>query len=90
MFFRTSTDAQSAIYMVVDVTLGTTLTRSQPRVLFESQEFTRSVPTRSYDISPNEQQFLMTSSRYEQQPVTSIHIVQNWLEELSRLVPADP
>ena len=75
--------------MVVDVTTGTTFTRSQPRVLFESREFGGSTPVRSYDIAPDGERFVMytSTSRVEQQPVTSIDVVLNWAQELLERVP---
>jgi hypothetical protein len=45
-------------------------------------------PFRGYDITPDGQRFLMVRE-VEQPPtrVTHMVLVQNWLEELNRLVP---
>ena len=91
LFFRESAEERDRGIMVVDVTVGTTFTRSQqPRVLFESREFAGSTPVRSYDIAPDGERFVMrTSTAYqvEQEPVTSIHVVLNWTQELLERVP---
>ncbi len=48
-------------------------------------------PSEGYDLAPDGQRFVMTANppQPEQQPVTSIHVVLNWLEELKRLAPTD-
>jgi hypothetical protein len=44
---------------------------------------------RQYDVSANGQRFLMMKEHAtEGDPAPSIHVVQNWVEELKRLVPA--
>ena len=77
--------------MVVDVTTDATFTRSQPRVLFESRDFGGSNPVRSYDVAPDGERFVMYTDRsqVEQEPVTSINVVLNWVEELKRLAPVN-
>jgi hypothetical protein len=77
--------------MVADVTTDGPFTRSQPRALFENQEFDRSRPLRAYDLSPDGQRFVMGAwtSQPEPQPVTRIHVVLNWFEELNERVPVD-
>ena len=75
--------------MVVDVTTVPTFTRGQPRLLFEG-EFSGTVPIRSYDISLDGQRFVMTTlEEAESEAVTSIKIVQNWVEELKARVPVN-
>ncbi len=60
-----------------------------PDVLFEASDFLGSGGGRAFDISPDGQKFLMvkqggpTDSTAESQ----IILVQNWVEELTRLVP---
>jgi len=50
-----------------------------------------SVPTKSYDVSPDGERFLMVDAPdRELLTVTEIHVVVNWFEELNRLVPTDP
>ena len=89
LFFRVSGEDRSRGIMVVDVTADATFTRSQPRVLFESRQFSGSTPVRSYDVAPDGQRFVMGTSfsAVEQEPVTSVNLIQNWFTELERLVP---
>ena len=47
---------------------------------------------RSYDVAPDGQRFLMIkegTGTDDDSPAPQIIVVQNWLEELRRLVPAD-
>ena len=88
LFFRKSWEERDRGIMVVDVTTDPTFTRSQPRSLFESREFGGSIPVRSYDLAPDGQRFVMYRlGQADPQPVTGIHVVQNWFTELERLVP---
>jgi hypothetical protein len=76
---------------VVDLAAGAAFIRSQPRALV-SGPYGFTIPTRSSDISPDGQRFVMTvlpEERPEQLRMTSIHVVLNWFEELRRLAPAD-
>jgi len=73
---------------VVDVRTDGGLTTGKPRFLFEKPGYNRSYPIRAYDLSPDGQRFLMV--RFENRkptPVTEMILVQNWFEELKRLVP---
>jgi len=95
LFYRTGKGATLYV-MVVDVETDPTFTRNQPRTLFEASSagpgaFGSTTPTRSYDLAPDGRRFVMIANpaQFEQQPVTSIHVVLNWFEELKRLVPTD-
>ena len=62
-----------------------------PRELFvaRSGEYDSTSPIRSWTISADGQRFLL--SRYAEskdRPVSAMHVVLNWAEELKRLVPA--
>ena len=72
----------------VDVRTDGGFAASEPRWLFEKPEYTQSGATRSYDLSLDGRRFLMV--KWEQRkptPVTEMVLVQNWFEELKRLVP---
>jgi Tol biopolymer transport system component len=74
--------------MVVDFRPEVNNVLAKPRELFEGQ-YDLDSPIRSYDISPDGNRFLMRQlSDQPPQPVRQIQIVQNWFEELKRLVPA--
>jgi eukaryotic-like serine/threonine-protein kinase len=73
--------------MESDVTLGSAFAATPPRPLFEPTFAPDLV--RTYDLTPNADRFIFLRVRFP--PATSapreIHVVQNWSEELKRLVP---
>ncbi len=73
--------------MAVETTMQPSFSAGKPRVLFEGQYLTSvfPIPGTAYDVSPDGQRFLMVKQA-EQGP-TQINVVQNWHEELKRLVP---
>jgi hypothetical protein len=61
----------------------------KPRLLFENPEYEDASPLRCYDLSRDGQRFLMVKlEQRKPAPVTEMILVQNWFEELKRLVPA--
>lgn len=73
---------------VVDVETEGGVATGKPRLLFEKSGYLASDPTRSYDLSLDGQRFLMVKGEQRKPtPVTELILVQNWLEELKRLVP---
>jgi eukaryotic-like serine/threonine-protein kinase len=74
---------------VADVQTELGFSAKMPRFLFEKQEFGGASPIRNWDLWPDGQGFLMVKVEDSKpQPVTEIFLVQNWIEELKRLVPA--
>ena len=76
--------------MVVSVQTESTFTHGIPRVLFEAQYI--SGGPRAYDIHPDGQRFLMIKEAPQtEEPSAPAEIiwVQNWSEELKRLVPTN-
>jgi hypothetical protein len=75
--------------MAVPITTTPTFSAGTPRVLFEGP-FRIDGPSRGYDVTPDGQRFLMVRE-VAQQPgrVSQMVLVQNWLEELKRLVPTN-
>ncbi len=58
-----------------------------PRLLWRGR-FSRQAVTRGYDVTPDGQRFLMVQPNDRPPaPVTQLVLVQNWHEELKRLVP---
>jgi hypothetical protein len=56
--------------------------------LFEQPGYEASGPIRGWDISPDGRRFLMVKlEERKPQPVTEMILVQNWFEELKRLLP---
>jgi Tol biopolymer transport system component len=73
---------------VVDVRTESGFTTSKPRLLFDKPGYSASFPIRGYDLSLDSQQFLMVKlEERKPAPVTEMILVQNWFEELKRLVP---
>ena len=72
----------------VDVESGDRFDPGRPRRLF-SGDFRQDLTGHpSYDVSPDGQSFVMIQESRDE-PLTEIHIVLNWHEELLRLVPVN-
>ena len=69
--------------MVVAVETDGELTLGKPRLLFERRSLLA-----SYDVMPDGQRFVMIEESEELAP-TQLILVQNWFEELKRLVPTN-
>ena len=82
-----STDGRIKVW-VVDVRTDGGFTTGKPRLLFEKPGYMGGNPIRSYDLSLDGQRFLMVKlEQRKPTPVTEMILVQNWFEELKRLVP---
>ncbi len=67
-------------------------TPATPEVLFEGNYFTGELTGRTYDVAPDGQRFLMITEgggAEDTSAAPTIIVVQNWFEELRRLVPTD-
>ena len=88
LFFTTLPTADGVIKMMsVPVKASPTFSPGTPRVLFEGR-YNSNIVIRQYDISRDGTRFLMV--RPIDRPavkVTQMILVQNWTEELKRLVP---
>jgi serine/threonine-protein kinase len=67
--------------MVVDVEPEGELALGEPRLLFEK------LVTAGYDVAPDGRRFIMIEEGESQPAPTELILVQNWGEELKRLVP---
>jgi Tol biopolymer transport system component len=78
---------QSRMMAVNVATTASTFTADKPRVLFQGA-FVIGAGSRSYDVSPDGQRFLMVLGT-DRPSIIPAHIilVQNWFEELKRLAP---
>jgi hypothetical protein len=73
--------------MAVPVVTGPAFSAGTPRLLFEGP-FRTDGPSRSYDVAPDGQRFLMVQEvQWPQAQVSQMVLVQNWVEELKRLAP---
>jgi serine/threonine-protein kinase len=74
---------------VADIRTDGELSASKPRLLFEKSGYWLGHPMRGYDLSLDGQRFLMVKlDDRKPTPITEMILVQNWFEELKRLVPA--
>jgi Tol biopolymer transport system component len=72
----------------VDIRTDGGFSTGKPRLLFERPGYSPGSPTRNYDLSLDGQRFLMVKlEQRKPSPVTEMTLVQNWFEELKRLVP---
>ena len=88
LFFRT---AKSLMAAAVDTTTGFSFRKPEPVLDITAYTFLRG-PPRTYDVSPDGQRFLLVKSIARADADSSAEslraiIVQNWTEELKRLVP---
>jgi eukaryotic-like serine/threonine-protein kinase len=60
---------------------------SRPRLLFDGQ-YGFTFPMGSYDIVPDGQRFIVIKIGTPEPPVTQLHLILNWTDELKRLAPA--
>ncbi|MBZ5498056.1 MAG: protein kinase [Acidobacteriia bacterium] len=73
---------------VVDIQTEGGFAISNRRMLFERPGYTEGAYIRSYDVSLDSQRFLVVKNGPSKPtPVTEMILVQNWFEELRRLVP---
>ena len=73
--------------MVVPVSLQPTFKAGAPREMFRGPFI--NVPGYSEDVAPDGR-FLMLIPEYSETPVTQLHVIVNWAEELKRRVPGGP
>ena len=80
-----------AALMAVPIQTESTFSYGNPEVLFEGQYYTGPAG-RTYDVSPDGQRFLMIKDNAgidDTSAPAQIILVQNWFEELKRLVPVN-
>ncbi len=70
--------------IVVDVEIEGELTLGEPRVLFQ-----KPLASPNYDVTLDGQHFVMVEQGESQPAPTQLILVQNWGEELKRLVPTN-
>jgi serine/threonine-protein kinase len=88
LFFRSLDSRQ---ILAVPVQSGTTLVAGRPQLLFEFAMLAIALSARPYDIAPDGRFFIIRSGPTEAGVGTApqIVVVQNWFEELKRLVPVN-
>jgi eukaryotic-like serine/threonine-protein kinase len=88
LFYLEDAIAEGLVRVVaVPVTTAPTFSLGLPRVLFEGP-FRTDGPFRGYDVTPDGQRFLMVRAiEHPPERVSQMVFIQNWFEELKRLVP---
>ena len=66
---------------------GTTLVAGRPQVLFEFDMIQSGGGLRAYDVAPDGRFLIIRSAQAETVAAPQIVLLQNWFEELKRLVP---
>ena len=81
----------SGALMVVDVDTDPTFSRGQAALVFEGpyRGTLAANNPRAFDISPDGKRFLMIKDPTALPSASQIILVQNWFEELTRLVPTE-
>jgi eukaryotic-like serine/threonine-protein kinase len=83
--FFSSLDSRQIL--AVPVQSGTTLIAGRPQVLFEFAMLSTQGEVRPYDIAPDGRFLIIGSSQADSGTPSNMIVVQNWFEELKRLVP---
>lgn len=89
LFYADWWQSQARGVWVTDINTGEGFSAGKPRLLFRlpNRETVTGWPIRSWDLWPGQGFLTVLVKRIEPQPVTEIIVVQNWFEELKRLVP---
>ena len=72
--------------IAVSIETEPSFTQGNPEVMFEG-DYLLGPGGRTYDVSPDGERFLMIRPVNDRSATYKIVIVQNWFEELERLVP---
>ena len=82
LFYRTGTKM-----MVIEISGGSTFKAATPQFLFQAPYVNVTTNSPEYDVTPDDQRFLMVQPLEQQSPLTALNVVLSWFEELKRRVP---
>jgi serine/threonine-protein kinase len=72
----------------VNIQIAPSFSVGPPRLLFKKRGLAHSTPVRLFDISSDDQRFLMVRlEERKPRPVTEMILIRNWFEDLKRIVP---
>ena len=71
----------------VPVSSGTKFTAGAPTTIFEGSFVPVSPSVRGFDVTPDGQFVMIEPANADAGAVANVVVVQNWIEELKRLVP---
>jgi serine/threonine-protein kinase len=89
LFYRKDGAKRATEVYAVDIRTGPEFSIAKPRLLFTGpDDIQRHGVNNVWDITPDGKRFLMVKrGERKAQPVTELVLVQNWFEEIRRLVP---
>jgi serine/threonine protein kinase len=77
-------------FMSVAIRTSPTLEVGKPQTLFTDTYVTGSEGPHGYDVTPDGERFLVVKPAEGERLPVPVHFVDNWFQELSRRVPAQP
>jgi serine/threonine-protein kinase len=75
--------------MAVEITTTPVFRAGAPRLLFEGRYLLSPNGVAAYDVAADGRRFLRVQPMHPDPPTNQIHVVQNWFQELKRLVPVN-
>jgi len=75
--------------MAVEVATERTFQAATPRLIFQGPYEATTTISPDYDVTPDDQRFVMVQRLQQQSATTNFNVVLNWSQELKRLVPAN-
>jgi eukaryotic-like serine/threonine-protein kinase len=82
LFYRSGTKV-----MLTEIAAESTFKAATPRLLFQGPYLNTPTSSAEYDVTPDDQRFLMVQPSEQQSPLTGLNVVLSWFEELKRRVP---
>jgi hypothetical protein len=74
--------------MAVEITTQPAFSAGTPRILFERHYMPTTGFVPFYAVTADGQRFVFAKDDEKATPITQISVVENWFDELKRLVPA--
>jgi Tol biopolymer transport system component len=91
LYYQFTNDGAVRIFAVPITITGSGLSPGAPRQLFEGRGLGSTGPARGYDVTPDGTRFLFTRIvEAPPRPPIQLVLVENFVEELKRRVPAGP
>ena len=91
LLYRSFTSDGQQLFFSAAVSSLAPFRTDPPRLMFQAKvgEYDTTAPERSWDVSADGKRFLLVKAGpLTDKPVTAMHVVLNWAEELTRLAPA--
>ncbi len=73
--------------LAAEVATQPTFQAATSRLLFQGPYEATTTLSPDYDVTPDDQRFVMVQRSEQQSPTTDFNVVVNWLEELKQRVP---